>query len=166
MKKLFVLCLFILMTLVACSSPETDELVEYHNNYIDVINEKAELVDQAVFKSMNVETPEEALEIQKNEVMPLVNEIKDFMNSQEVETEAVKEFHDLRMEQIEAFASSVELQYEALEKTVDMASKEQINKLVEESDAKYTEAMEKSQKAEDRLAELADEYDVEFMDEE
>ncbi|WP_010098588.1 hypothetical protein [Ornithinibacillus scapharcae] len=162
MKKFILsVCFLLTIILVACSSPESEELAEYHNSYIENINTKAMLVDEELQKSLRAETPAMALELQQKNVIPLVDEIKEFIHSRDPETEVVKEIHNMRIKQLDTWAEAVRLRYQALEKTVEQATKEEVQKLLSESDEKLLDAQKKGEKADERFLELADKYNIE-----
>lgn len=163
MKKLRVIFgILIIISLVACSSPESEELTEYHNSYVETINTKAMMVDQELQKSLRAESPAIALEMQQKNVLPLVDEIQEFIHSRNPETEVVIELHKMRVNQLDTWAEAVRLRYQALEKTVEKASEEEIEKLIVESDEKLLDAQKTGAKADERFEELADEYKVDL----
>ncbi|GAB3047738.1 hypothetical protein [Virgibacillus ainsalahensis] len=158
--------LFFMMVLAACSSPEADELVEYHNTYVETVNPKAEEIDVHLQQLAAIADPEEALEYQNDNIMPLANEIMEFIQSMEPETEVVTELHDLRLNQMSAWNEGFELRNQAMEKAAEMAGDEEINELVQQSDEKFMEAQEKAVTADERLIEMASEHNVEIEEEE
>ncbi|WP_157087625.1 hypothetical protein [Oceanobacillus damuensis] len=167
MKKLFLISILSIVTgLAACSSPEADELVEYHNDFVDTVNPKAEQIDMELQELSMIEAPDEALEFQNENITPIANEIMDYINSLEPETEAVKELHELRLSQLNSWSEGFELRHKAMERAAESAEEHEINQLVQQSDEKFMEAFENAQKADVRLVEMADEYNVELEDEE
>ena len=106
MKKtlLLVTGLVLAMVLVACSSPEADEVLEYHNAVVDTIHPKLDQLTSIYDQMNSVETEEEVIDMYDNEIIPLVNEIIGFYDSQTAEHDATKEYHKLNQE----LASSIE----------------------------------------------------------
>ncbi|MEN2767525.1 hypothetical protein [Ornithinibacillus xuwenensis] len=162
MKKILeVIGFFMILGLVACgSSPEGDALAEYHNNYVENVNSLASQVDVEVQKSFSTESPEETYKLQTENVLPLIKEVKEHIESMAPESKVVKEIHELRLEQLTAWEEAFDLQYEALEKTIAAASEGEVNDLLTRSDQKLVEAAEFGQKADERLLELAEEHNV------
>lgn len=54
MKRILLFAsLLVIVTLSACNSAETDELVEYHNSFVKSVNKKSMEVEQAMEKSLS-----------------------------------------------------------------------------------------------------------------
>ncbi|WP_217589263.1 hypothetical protein [Lentibacillus saliphilus] len=169
MKKILAIIGSTLMVglLSACgASEQAKELADYHNSYVETVNNLANQVDVELGNSYNVETPEETVELQREYVMPLVKEITDYIEAQDPQTDIVKELHNMRLTQLAAWSEALELHHEALQKTVEGASEDEINQLVADSDEKMTEAIKKAQEADERMVELAEEHGVELTKEE
>lgn len=167
MKRILLFAsLLVIVTLSACNSAETDELVEYHNSFVKSVNKKSMEVEQAMEKSLSSETLEEALEIQKNEVVPLVDEIESYIQSQKPETDAVKELHGMRVEQISSWVEAYNLNHEALGKMLKMEDDPEIDEMITESDVKFGEAEKLGIKADEKLEKMSKEYNVEFLENE
>ncbi|MBP1971432.1 hypothetical protein J2Z83_003571 [Virgibacillus natechei] len=166
MRKLFLVAILcISLGLVACSSPEADELVEYHNSYVETVNPKANQMDAELEKLSMIADPEEAFEFQNENIIPIAEEIIEYIESNEPETDVVKELHDLRLEQMNGWIEGFELRNGAMEKAAEMADEQEINELVQQSDEKFMETAEKAQIADERLVEMAEEHNVELEEE-
>lgn len=113
--KLFI-CFAVLLLLAACASAESEELADYHNGYVENVNSKLTKIDTLNEKSLSSASFEEAYTVQKNELFPIVNEIKDYMDSQEPESKVVKEYHSLRADQVDAWYDAFQMKYDVLEK--------------------------------------------------
>ncbi|MEC5424935.1 hypothetical protein QGM71_15720 [Virgibacillus sp. C22-A2] len=167
MKKLM---LFILVSMIlglsACSSAEGKELAEYHNNYVETVNEKATQVEVELNASFEAGTLEEELKLQEENVLPLISEIEEYIESQKPESDVVKEMHSMRLEQMRSWVEVFNLRFEALEKTIEGASEEEVAEIVQQAEEKVVETQTKAQAANEKMAELADEYNVELIDEE
>jgi Tfp pilus assembly protein PilP len=159
-RTLIVLIISILLLLVGCSSSEGEELVNYHKNYVENVNTIAEKVDVELQKSFLTETPEETYELQTKNVKPLIIEIKEYIESQKPESEPVKELHELRLKQLGAWEEAFNLQYQALEKTIESASEEEVSEILLKSDQKIAEAAELGQKADEKMGKLAEDLNV------
>ncbi|MUV39208.1 hypothetical protein JNUCC1_03081 [Lentibacillus sp. JNUCC-1] len=167
MKKLYMLSLMVLMTglLGACgASEEAEELADYHNSYVETVNDLASQVDEEMARSYNAGTPEEALQIQEEKVMPLVDEIMGYIDSLAPKTDVVKELHEKRKEQLDVWSQAMTMNVEALKKSVEGANEEEVNQLLGQSDEKLTKARENAQKADAFMAEMAEEHDVEIKE--
>lgn len=167
MKKLFLISMLAIITvLAACSSPEAEELVKYHNDFVETVNPKAEQIDMELQELAMIEAPDEALKFQNENITPIVNEIMEYIHSMEPETEVVKELHELRLSQLNSWSEGFELRHKAMERAAESAEEQEINQLVQQSDEKFMETMENAQKADAKLVEMAEEYNVEMDDRE
>lgn len=165
MKKLLLLSMLAIITaLAACSSPEADELVHYHNDFVETVNPKAEQIDMELQELAMIEAPDEALQFQNENITPIVNEIMEYINSMEPETEVVKELHELRLSQLSSWSEGFEFRHKAMERAAESAEEQEINQLIQQSDEKFMETMENAQKADAKLVEMAEEFNVEIDD--
>lgn len=167
MKKLSLIPLFgiIVMGLVACNVEESQELADYHNDYIEEVNPIAEEIDEKLVSFWDVDEPEEALNYFEEDIQPLIDDIGDFIESREPDAEVVQELHELRQDQLSSWFEGFDLLLEGLEEAIASGDEDAVLVALEESDGKFLEAQEKAEKADDRFLEMADEYDVEFEDE-
>ncbi|ALX47198.1 hypothetical protein [Lentibacillus amyloliquefaciens] len=160
--KLFV-CLNVLLVLAACSSAEAEELVDYHNGYVENVNSKLIDINTLNEKSSSSASFEEAYDVQKNELLPIVNEIKDYIDSQDPESETVKEYHSMRADQVETWYEAFQMKFDVLEKMVkESISEEEANEIIMEADEKFVEAGEKAQKADQKMESLAEEHNLQL----
>ncbi|SFA91148.1 hypothetical protein SAMN04488072_103219 [Lentibacillus halodurans] len=159
-------CIAVLLLLAACTSAETEELMDYHNGYVDHVNSKITEINTLSEKSLSSASFEEALDIQTNELLPLVNEIKDYMDSQEPESNVVKEYHSLRSDQVDTWYEAFQMKYDVLEKMVNESiSEEEADEIIMDADNNFMEAGEKAQKADKKIEDLADEHNLELEEE-
>lgn len=164
-RKLKLFISFMTM-LVACTSAESEELVNYHNGYVDNVNSKITAINTLNEKSLSSASFEEAYNVQKDELLPLVDEIKDYMDSQESETDVVQAYHSLRVEQVETWYEAFQMKFDVLEQmTNESISEEEANDIILQADDKFMEAGEKAQEADQKLADLADEHNLELEEE-
>ncbi|TFJ91288.1 hypothetical protein [Lentibacillus salicampi] len=163
--KLFITLTAVLL-LAACASAEAEELVDYHNGYVENVNGKLMEIDTLNEKSLSSASYEDALNVQENELMPLVNDIKDYMDSQEPESDVVKEYHSLRADQVDTWYEAFQMKFDVLKKMVNQSiSEEEANEVIMEADEKYMEAGEKAQMADQKMEDLADEHNLELEEE-
>lgn len=166
LKKVTVFISFcVLVFLTACASSEAKEIVEYHNEYVENVNKKALKVDKALAKFNQASTFADTLKIFKEEVDPLVQDIKKYILSQEPETEVVKELNLMRVDQLKAWSKAFELRLQALEKANESSPNEaEITDLTDKSNKSFDKFNELGEKANKRFMELAEEYNVELED--
>src|SRR5699024_1209633 len=111
MKQLFLFAILLFMvTLAACSSPEAEEVLDYHNDFVDNVIPKVEEIEELNTKVIAAQTEEEALEIQKNEITPLIHEVSDYVESQKPEMDVAKEYHEMRLGWATAWSEAVDLE--------------------------------------------------------
>ena len=167
MRKLLLLLLtgFALMMLVACSSPEADEVLDYHNAMVDEINPKLEQIDSIYTKIETVETDQEALEVYDNELLPLLTEIKEYYDSHSLEYDVAKDYHNLHVELANAMYDAVVKEKEFVEAFTDEnISEEDLLALEAELVELNTIATDADKAVADSWESLKEEYD--FIEEE
>ncbi|WP_042146799.1 hypothetical protein [Paucisalibacillus sp. EB02] len=168
MKKKILLLLVglaLMVVLAACSSPEADEVLDYHNAMVDEINPKLEQIDGLYTKIDTVETDQEALEVYDNELLPLLTEIKEYYDSQSLEYDVAKEYHSLHVELANAMYDAVIKEKEFVEAFLDESkSEEDLLALEAELVELNTIAGEKDKAVSDHWESLREEYD--FIEEE
>jgi hypothetical protein len=153
------------MVLAACSSPEADEVLEYHNAMAENINPKLDEIDTIYTKVASAATDEEALEIFDTELVPLLDEIKDYYEKQDVVTDVAKEYHNLHVDLVSAMNDVVLKEKEYLTAFLDEnTTEEDILALEAELDELNKVAADKDQAVADRWDELVEKYD--FIEEE
>lgn len=163
MKRVFLFAgLLLLVFITACQSAEADEVLEYHNDYVENVANKMDDIDVANEKIWMADTDEEAMDAIDNDLEPLLNNMKDYMDKQDPEKDATKEYHELRLNAFNAFYDSLQMDIETFRGLMDESiSEEEADERYEQSDAKFAEAQELSEKAEDKIDELADKYKFE-----
>jgi PBP1b-binding outer membrane lipoprotein LpoB len=162
-KIKLLVCLTAALLLISCASAGAEELVDYHNSYVENVNSKLPEINTLNEKSLSSASFEEALDVQKNELLPLVNEIKDYIDSQEPESDIVKEYHLLRADQVDTWYEAFQMKHDVLESVVDQSiSDEEANEIIMEADEKFMEAGEKAQEADQKMVDLADEHNLEL----
>lgn len=151
----------------ACSSPEEDEVLDYHNDFVDHVNPILEEIEVLNTNTDTAETDEEVIEIQEDEMTPLIHDIKDYVEAQEPESDIAKEYHQLRLEWARAWSEAIDLENEAYDGVMDgsLTGKEAAEKL-EESEEKGEETVEAGDKADEKWKEIKEEYDFKDADEE
>lgn len=166
MKKILgVIGIIFIMVLAACSSPEADEVLEYHNAMAENINPKIDKIDELYTKVAAAASDEEALEVFDNELVPLIGEIRDYYDSQKVESDVAKEYHKLHLELVDAMDNVVQKEKEYLSAFLDENSTEEdILALEEELDELTEVAAEKDKAVSDHWDSLIEKYD--FIEEE
>lgn len=166
MKRFFVfLILSIVAVLGACSSPETDELVEYHNSYIEKVNPKVQEIDQLLVQSSQATTLENAYKMEKDEVKPLVEEVTQYISNQKPETDVVKELNELRIEQFKTWSDAFDSRLQALEVAINKSENDpEVQNLMQQFEDKLGKAAEIRQEADQKFTEFAKEYNVELTD--
>src|SRR5699024_11145272 len=164
MKKLFVICILSVITaLVACSSPETDELVEYHNSYLEKVNPKLQEIDQILVQSAQATTLEDTYNLEKNEVKPLVDEVTQYILNQKPETDVVKKLNKMRVEQFKIWSDAFDSRLQALEVAMDKSENDpEVQNLMQQFEDKLGKATEIRKDADKKFKEIADEYNVEL----
>lgn len=164
MKKLFLLLIiFVVSLLVACASDEAKELVDYQNDYIKHVNEKSNEFDLIIQRSAEESDPQAVYEMQKEKALPILNKIVEYMTSKEPQTDAVKTYHQMRLEQIKSWEEGLNIAFDASEKWAeDAISEEEMNEMIEKSTDKLKETEILGNQADEYLMELADEYGVDL----
>lgn len=166
-KIIFISLIFLLITLGACGSPskESEELADYYNSYVDTVHPIGEKIDELSEKLIIIEDDQEALEYHMENIVPLVQEVNEFINSIDPESDIVQELHDLRSKQLNTWDEGFSLRTEAFE-TAAEGDKEKAVELVNQSDQKFAEAQQRAFEADEKFVQLAKENDVKIVDEE
>src|SRR5699024_5773019 len=168
MRNLFLfMSLFFMLDLVACSSPKADEVLDYHNSLVDDVQHKLEEIQTLGQEVLSMNSQEDALEKQKNEVIPLLDEVKDYIESKEPEHDITKEYHQLKVDWINALRESVQLEQEAFEGLFDGSlTEEEANEVLAKSEEKTQESLEIDEKAQKKWEDIKEEYKFEDIEEE
>src|SRR5699024_7288548 len=72
-----------------------DEVLEYHNDYVDEIDHVVDEIEEIAIESYSVEDEEEADGVIQ-EMMTKIDAINDYCDRQDPEEEMTKEYHELR----------------------------------------------------------------------
>lgn len=161
-KLLLLLTAFGLMMLVACSSPEEDEVLKYHNGMVEEINPKLEEFDTLYAKIDPMAPDEAALDVYENELLPLLADIKEYYENQTLEYEVTKEYNELHIEFADAMYNAVEKEKEYVAAYLDdSVSQEEFDALGVELDKLNNIAMEKDKAVTDKVKSLKEEYNFE-----
>ncbi|GGA65561.1 hypothetical protein [Ornithinibacillus halotolerans] len=168
MKKLMLVLtgIAVIFLLGACSSPESDEVLEYHNDLVDYINPKLDEIPELYNKMAVAETDEEAMDIFENELQPLVADMKDYLDSQSLEHDVAKKYHNLNVELVNAMSDVLAKEKEFLDALLDPEVSEEVLVTLE---TELTEldniVIEKEQEVSDHWDSLVEEYDFEEIEE-
>ncbi|GEL76475.1 hypothetical protein [Tenuibacillus multivorans] len=163
MKKLLgFLVIMGVVLLGACSSPEADEIIEYQNSYVEFINPLSVEIDEVLQKINMAATAGEAYEIQENELVPIAEDIKDFIDSKNPESDVVKEYHAIIEGQLNNWYDGIMMEYETMGQFINGEITEaEAQELYAQASEKYMAANEYEQEALDKMDELAQEYNIE-----
>src|SRR5690625_7442897 len=113
MRKVWLFVGIALMVIVsACSSPEAEEVLNYHNDMVDDMNPKLDQIEGLYGEMETVETEEEAVEIHTDKILPLIAEIKEFFDSQDPNEDATKEYHKVTSKSIDLLRESDTLEHD------------------------------------------------------
>lgn len=166
-KPLLLLSAFILIILAACSSPEADEVLDYHNNYVDEIVPKVEEIEQLSLQGASSESEEEALAVQVDEIMPILQDITDYFDGQSPEHDITKEYHELRSGWSSHLYEAVDLENQAVQGYLDDSlSEDEFIEMLTESEEKAMQAQEFTMEANDKWEEYKEEFGFEDLEEE
>lgn len=176
-KTLGLISILLLMVLAACSSPEEEELLDYHNNIVDEVKPKLDEIEEISNEMYNelsmAETDEEVYNVLDgfydtftDEIIPLTEEVQDFYDSQDLETEEALEYHEMRKAAATKLNEAINVEHETYGKLLDdeITEDEFFMDLVE-SEEMAEEAIELDQEADEKWDEISDEYDFEEIEE-
>lgn len=165
MKKLALLAgLVLMMVLVACS-PEADEVLEYHNGIVDNVKPKLEEIPNVYNNVFAAASEQEAIEVFDNELLPLMKEVEDYFDKQELEHEVSKEYHGLYVELVQSMNEVLAKEKEFLTAIMDPnTTEEDLLTIEEELTALNKVAEDKDEEIAKHWESLQEEYD--FVDEE
>lgn len=161
MKKtiLFLSASFFII-LAGCSSAEEDEVLEYHNDFVDYTNPKLEEIEELGNEMDTAETNEEAYEIENDEIIPIVEDIKAYFDDQDPKEDVTKEYHDLRAAWADNYYEGFQAEDEAYEALLD-DSGDEADELFDEADDQIAQANEDVEKANEKWDDIVDEYEFE-----
>lgn len=166
MKKVLLFAgLFFLLFMTACQSADADEVLEYHNGYVENIGSKMAKMSVADEKIYDAETDEEAIDLMDSEKEPLLESMKEYMDKQDPEKDPAIEYHKLRKKAFDTFYESIRLDIETFRGIMDGSlTEEEIDENYDESAVIFEEAEKQQEEAEEKMEELSDKY--KFKDEE
>ncbi|MEN2769023.1 hypothetical protein [Ornithinibacillus xuwenensis] len=165
MKKILLLTGFVLlMVLAACGSSEEDEVLEYHNKMVDEINPKIDEIEMMYdeISTAAMEDEAKAIEIFENGLIPLVEEMKEYFESQKVKSDVAKEYHQMRLDLTNKLYEVVQKEHEFLTVLIDpAATEEEILEIETQVDDLNAEAFELDEAAAEHWDSLVEEYGFE-----
>ncbi|HLQ70630.1 MAG TPA: hypothetical protein VK142_02455 [Bacillota bacterium] len=159
-KFLFFLTAGLLMILSACSTPEADEVLEYHNDFVDYTNPKIDEINRFFDEMERVETNEEAYEIEKNKITSVIKDIKDYVDEQNPKEDITKEYHQLRSKWADHYYESIETQNDAYKALLD-GSEDKAEELFDESGEQMADANDYNKQANEKWDDIMDEFEFE-----
>lgn len=167
MRKLLLAGITIVMVLFisACGSKEEDEVLDFHNDWVDTVHpiymEVGELGNEIMMLS-----DEEAFEKIDQELVPKAEESQKFFDDYEVETEPATEYYGLRKSANEDFvAYSLEARDASADFLDGTISEEEFNEQILEAMDYMDQFVEKTEQADQRWEEIFDEYGFEEIKE-
>lgn len=167
MRKFLIAGLTIVMVLFisACSSKEEDEVLDFHNDWVDTVQpiymEVGELGNEIMMLS-----DEEAFEKIDQELVPMAEEAQEFFDDYEVETEPATEYYDLRNSANEDFvAYSLESRDAAADFLDGTITEQEFNERMYVAMDYMDQFVEKKEQADKRWEEIFDEYGFEEIKE-
>ncbi|WP_174614152.1 hypothetical protein [Virgibacillus ihumii] len=161
-KVLFFIGLSLVMLLTACASDQAKEIVEYHNSYLKNVNHKGKELDKIIKQSLQEANPQAAYQMQKEKAMPIVQEITEYMKSQEPKTDVVKELHQMRLDQFKKWEKGIKMKFEAVKKMGEGISQKKAKELVDKANKQLKEAINLGKKADEKFLGLVEEYNIEL----
>lgn len=165
-KSLLFISLFLLLIITACNSAGFKEVLEYHNDFVDEVGVKTEKIDEAYVKMDLAELDEEVLEISQKEILPMLDEIKAYMDAQEPKVDDTKEYHQLRLDWFNLYSEIVRTEIQSMDDFLnDRITEEELDKIFEETYPKLAEVEKLSDAAEDKIDELSVKYKFEEIEE-
>ena len=167
MKRISLFIGILLLVLVtACQAADADEVLEYHNSYIENVMEKAVEIDGITEKVWEEDTEDEdVLNLVNNDLEPLIEEMKAYMDKQDPESDDAKEYHKLRMDWFNSYYDVIKIDIQTYKGIInDTMSDSEIEKSFNESESKFNESLELAKIADEKIDELSEKY--KFRDEE
>lgn len=164
-RLVFVSYILITISLIGCSaSAHSEELADYYNSYVNTVNDLGEKIDEQTEKLVMIEDPEEALSFHNEMIVPLVQEVEEFITSVEPKSEVVQELHEMRLKQLNSWFQGFELRTEAFEEAATSGDEEAVITLIEKSDSKFYEASQHAFMADHLFIQMAREHNVKLID--
>lgn len=158
-KKVVFTGIFLIIFLVACQSAESKEVLEYHNNYVENIQEKmndVERINEEIWDSDSDDIILNAIDV---ELYPLLEQMKVYMDQQDPKYKETKGYNDLRLTAFNMFYDSMNLEMESFRGVlIDELSEEEVEKILKKSKNKFEEAKILEQKANKKIEKLSEKY--------
>lgn len=157
--------LLLLVLLTACQAADADEVLEYHNSYVDNVMGKVMKIDEIfdVIWEDEIED-DEILDLIDNDLESSLEEMKVYMNKQDPEGDDAKDYHKLRMDWFNVYYDFIKIDAKSLKGIVnDTISDSEVEENFEESEVKFNESLELAEIADKKIDELSDKY--KFIDE-
>lgn len=166
MKRVFLFAgIILLFFITGCQSADANEVLEYHNSYVENVGNKMAEIAEVDEEIWDAETDQEAMELMDNELEPLIDSMKDYMDKQNPEKDPTKEYHEIRKKSVDSFYESMKLDIVTFRGIMDDSlTEEEVEENYEESAIIFEEALDHQEEAEEKIAELSDKY--KFEDEE
>jgi len=161
-KVLLFLGIALMVIVTVCSSPEADEVLNYHNDMVDDMNPKLEQIEELYGEMETVDTEEEAVEIHTDKILPVITEIKEFFDSQDPKEDVTKDYHEMRSKSINSLSESIQMENDIFVQLLsEEMDEEELMTLMEESEAKAMEATEQDEEANEKWEDISEEFDFE-----
>lgn len=167
MKKIIyaVIALSSIWLLTACSSAEADEVLEFHNDMVDYVNPRMDDLLELNDEILWMTSEEDALELQKNEIIPALKEIQDYIHSKDPKYEITKEYHELIRNWMDALSEAVHLETEAVEGLLaGTLTEDEAWELIRLSEEAVDESLKYDKQVYDKWEEIKEEYNFEDME--
>lgn len=144
---------------------EKDEIINYHNDYIENIDDKLQAVDQHIDTIYSDDVTDEEAEEAADQLEIIAEKFTAYMSDQDPKSENVQIYHEIRFAFVDLLVESIELDIEWVRGLID-GSIDDIGaeKLITASYEKYDAAIDKFDKAEDILDEMSMQYDLVDID--
>lgn len=159
--------LLLLVLVTACQAADANEVLEYHNDYVDNVLEKVFEIDSIDDQIWNEDLEEEdAINLIDNDLEPLLEDLKSYMDKLDPEGDDARDYHELRMDWFNAYYDVVKTDLETYRGIInDTMSDEEINDKFEETEIKFDKSLELAEKADKKIDELSDKYKFEDAEE-
>lgn len=164
-KLLLFVSLSIILVLTACGSSSVGkDLVTYQNNFTKKVTPKINEVNQILKDSENDEGADVAYNTAKDKILPIVDEIKSYLHSEEPETGEVQDVHEQRVQAFDAYAEAHHLRADALQKLME-GKREEADKVMDQSFEQMDTFTKLNEQFQKDYADLMEENNVEVNDE-
>lgn len=162
----FLIMLLLMVLLVSCGDDETsDELViHYNEEYNPFVGQYEELMAhyEDYEAEFDMENFEEAYDITREQITPLLEEMYIDLDHGEWETEEVIELNELLLEEVSYMLDAVAEESEAFELLLNENDEEAANMHLDERNYLYDLADEKAEEYQQLLGGLIERYDIEL----